>query len=65
MVERVAQHRHCQNCERAIPYKQDFCGDDCAAKWKGKMSSKKRQLTFFYVLMVIIMIFAIALTFMG
>lgn len=45
--------------------KQDFCDEKCESEWKGKMSSKKRQLTFFYIIMVIIMIFAISLTFMG
>jgi predicted nucleic acid-binding Zn ribbon protein len=65
LVERVGQHRHCRNCERAIPYKNEFCDDNCQTEWKGKMGSKKRQLTFFYILMVIIMIFAISLTFLG
>ncbi|UCE45950.1 MAG: DUF2116 family Zn-ribbon domain-containing protein [Methanobacteriota archaeon] len=65
LVERIGQHRHCRNCERAIPFKQEYCGEDCETEWKGKMNTKKRQLTFFYILMVIIMIFAISLTFMG
>jgi predicted nucleic acid-binding Zn ribbon protein len=65
VVEKVGQHRHCRSCEKAIPYKEDFCGEECETAWKGKMTSKKRQLTFFYILMVIIMIFAVALTFMG
>ncbi len=64
MVEKVGQHRHCKYCEKAIPYKQDYCNEECENAWKGNMNSKKRQLTFFYILMVIIMIFAITLTFM-
>ncbi len=65
MVERVAQHKHCRSCERAVPIKQDFCDEECETEWKGKMGSKKRQLTFFYIIMVIIMILAISLTFLG
>lgn len=65
MVEKVGQHKHCRGCERAIPLKQEFCDDKCESEWKQKMGSKKRQLTFFYIIMVIIMILAISLTFMG
>lgn len=65
LVEKVGQHKHCRSCERAVPFKQDFCDEKCETEWKQKMGSKKRQLTFFYIIMVIIMIFAISLTFLG
>lgn len=65
MVEKVGQHRHCKQCDKAIPYKDEFCDDKCKEEFKGSMGKKKRQLTYFYVLMVIIMIMAIALSFMG
>jgi predicted nucleic acid-binding Zn ribbon protein len=65
MVERLAQHRHCRSCDKAIPYKDEFCDSNCEAEWKTKMRKKKNQLTYFYVVMVIIMILAISLTMMG
>jgi predicted nucleic acid-binding Zn ribbon protein len=65
MVERIGQHKHCKQCEKAIPYKSEFCDDKCEGEWKQKMKSKKRQLTYFYLLMVVIMVFAISLTFLG
>jgi len=65
MVEKVGQHRHCRNCEKAIPYKDEFCDDKCETDWKTKMSSKKRQLIYFYGLMVFIMVIAIFLMFLG
>jgi len=65
MVEKVGQHRHCRNCERAIPFKDEFCGDECESDWKTKMTSKKRQLIYFYGLMVFIMVAAIFLMFLG
>ncbi len=65
MVERIGQHRHCRNCEKAIPYKDQYCDDKCETEWKTKMSKKKNQLMYFYVVMVIIMIFAVTLMFLG
>ncbi len=65
MVERVPQHKHCKNCDRAIPYKDEFCDDKCEKDWKTKITSKKRQLIYFYGLMVAIMILAISVVFMS
>lgn len=65
MVERLAQHRHCRSCEKAIPYKDEYCDGKCEEDWKAKMRKKKNQLTYFYVIMVVVMILAIALTMMG
>jgi predicted nucleic acid-binding Zn ribbon protein len=65
MVEKVGQHRHCRNCEKAIPFKDEFCDEECETDWKTKMSSKKRQLIYFYGLMVFIMVIAVFLMLLG
>ncbi len=65
MVERVAQHRHCQNCDKAIPYKDRFCDEKCETEHQTKVQAKKRQLIYFYGLMVAIFILAMVLVFMG
>jgi predicted nucleic acid-binding Zn ribbon protein len=65
LVERVAQHRHCRNCEKAIQYKDEFCDEKCETEWKTKMGAKKKQLIYFYGLMVAIMIIAILFLYMG
>ena len=65
MVEKVAQHRHCKQCEKAIPYKDEFCDEKCSSDHKGSVQKKKRQLMYFYIVMVVIMIMAISLSFMG
>ena len=65
MVEKLAQHRHCKSCDKAIPYKDEFCDDKCEATWKTKMATKRRQLLYFYAAMVIIMVLAIVLGVMG
>jgi predicted nucleic acid-binding Zn ribbon protein len=38
VVEKVGQHRHCKQCEKAIPYKQDYCNEECETAWKGNMT---------------------------
>ena len=65
MVERIAQHRHCKQCDKAIQYKDEFCDEKCENEWKSNMVSKKRQLIYFYGLMVAIMGLAISLMFVG
>lgn len=65
LVDRIAQHRHCQNCDKAVPYKDKFCDDKCEGEYKAKMQTKRRQLVYFYGLMVAIFILAMVLVFLG
>jgi len=65
MVERIPQHRHCRNCEKAIPADREFCNDACETEHKSALKSKKRQLQFFYVIMLLIFVFAMILSFSG
>jgi predicted nucleic acid-binding Zn ribbon protein len=65
VVEKVGQHRHCRNCEKAIQFKDEFCDEKCEADWKTKMTAKKRQLIYFYGLMVVIMVLAVFLMLLG
>lgn len=65
MVEKIAQHRHCKNCDKAVPYKDEFCDENCESTWKTKMQAKKRQLMYFYLAMVMIMVMAIVLGVLG
>lgn len=64
MVDRIAQHRHCKNCDKAVPYKDQFCDEACESQFKGKLQGKKRQLVYFYIAMVVVFMFSIALVFM-
>lgn len=65
MVEKVAQHRHCKSCDKAIPYKDEFCDEKCKDEYAAGLKSKKKQLTYFYLAMVAIFIVAMALLFLG
>jgi len=62
-VERIAQHRHCKNCDKAIPYKDKFCDEECENTFKTSASSEKKKLYYFYILMVAIFVAAMVLTF--
>jgi len=57
MVERIPQHRHCMNCNRATPSDKEFCNEACDSEYTTQMKTKKRQLQFFYVIMIAVFIF--------
>jgi len=65
MVERVPQHRHCSNCDKAIPYKEKFCDETCEGEYKGRIKTKKRQLMYFYAAMIAVFVISISLVFLG
>lgn len=65
MVEKVPQHRHCQNCDKAVPYKDKFCDEKCEAEYKSRMQGKKKQLIYFYMLMAAVFVLAMVLVFLG
>ncbi len=64
MVDRIPQHRHCVNCDKAIPYKDKFCDEGCEQEYKGHLKAKKRQLTYFYVAMVVVFVISISMVFL-
>lgn len=63
MVERIPQHRHCHYCDKAIPFDKQYCNEECEDARKTVVRSKKRQLQLFYLLMVIIFVFAVLISF--
>ena len=65
MVERIAQHKHCKNCDKAIPYKDEYCDESCESLYKGKLQGKKRQLVYFYIAMVVVFMLSIGLVFLA
>ncbi|MFO7618278.1 MAG: DUF2116 family Zn-ribbon domain-containing protein [Thermoplasmata archaeon] len=52
MSEKLLQHKHCRNCERAINLKDDYCGPECQAQHQTMLRRKRNQL---YILMAIAM----------
>lgn len=62
MVERIPQHRHCQNCDKAISVDKKYCDENCETSHMAALRAKKRQLMMFYVLMIIVFVVAIMLS---
>jgi predicted nucleic acid-binding Zn ribbon protein len=65
MVERIPQHKHCRNCDKAVPADKQYCDDECEQHHKANIKAKKKQLQIFYVVMIVIFIFALLLSFGG
>jgi predicted nucleic acid-binding Zn ribbon protein len=65
MVERIPQHKHCRDCDKAIPADKEYCDDECEAHHTATVKAKKKQLQIFYVVMIVIFIFALLLSFGG
>lgn len=64
MVERVPQHKHCLNCDKAIPLDRKYCDEKCEAERERVLKAKKRQLLIFYVIMILIFISALLFSFL-
>jgi predicted nucleic acid-binding Zn ribbon protein len=52
MSEKLLQHKHCRNCERAISLKDDYCGQKCKDEHHNMLKKKRNQL---YILMAVAM----------
>ncbi len=63
MVERIPQHKHCRNCDKAVPADREYCDEECEQHHKASVKAKKKQLQIFYVIMIVIFIFALLLSF--
>lgn len=59
MVERVAQHRHCRHCDRAIPIEQEYCSEACEREHETLLKSKRRQLLVLYAAAVLLVILVV------
>ena len=46
----LLNHRHCKNCDRAIPMgDEELCSDACRDEWKAFQKKRSRSVLFFYV----------------
>jgi len=61
MVERVAQHRHCRHCDRAIPLEQEYCSENCEHEHAALLQGKRRQLLVFYAVAVLLVVLLVVL----
>ena len=56
MVEKVAQHSHCQICGKAIPLTETLCSDECKQKYAGMVKKRKMLMYIMYALIGVILI---------
>ena len=56
MVEKVAQHSHCQICGKAIPISETLCSDECKQKYAGMVKKRKMLMYIMYALIGVILI---------
>ncbi len=48
MVEKVAQHTHCQICGKAIPISESLCSEECKQKYQSLMKKRKLYVYIMY-----------------
>jgi len=59
MTPELLNHRHCKNCERATPYDEELCSDECRDVWKKYQKKRARTVMLFYggaVVMVLLLV---------
>jgi len=54
MVERVAQHTHCQICGKTIPISETLCSDECKQKYQAMIKKRKMLMYIMYALIFVI-----------
>jgi predicted nucleic acid-binding Zn ribbon protein len=54
MVERVAQHTHCQICGKTIPISETLCSDECKQKYHSMIKKRKMLIYIMYALIFVI-----------
>lgn len=47
-VPKVANHAHCVTCDKAIPYGEETCSDECAAEVEEHDKKRKRMMYITY-----------------
>jgi predicted nucleic acid-binding Zn ribbon protein len=52
-VPKVANHSHCVTCDKAIPYGEDTCSDECAEEVAEQEKKRKRMMYTTYGLLAL------------
>jgi predicted nucleic acid-binding Zn ribbon protein len=56
MVEKLLQHKHCRICEKAIPFEEEFCSEECKTKWNIILKRRKWTMYFFYGIVILFIV---------
>jgi len=56
MVEKVAQHTHCQICGKAIPITETLCSEKCKQRYQTMVKKRKMLVYIMYGLIAFILV---------
>ena len=56
MVEKVAQHTHCQICGKAIPISETLCSEECKQRYQTMVKKRKILVYVMYGLIAFILV---------
>jgi len=56
MVEKVAQHTHCQICGKAIPITETLCSEKCKQRYQNIHKKRKMLVYIMYGLIAFILV---------
>lgn len=56
MVEKIAQHAHCQICGKAIPVDESHCSEECKQRYQKMMKNRRFYLYIMYGLIAVVII---------
>ena len=62
MPERLAQHKHCLTCGKAVSPKVEYCSEECETERMNTLKKKRKQLLILYIGSVVILILAVLFT---
>lgn len=61
-VERIPQHRHCENCGKAFVGEGRFCSPACKETATDEVKGKMRKLGLIWVACVVVVVVCVVLT---
>ncbi len=61
-IERIPQHRHCENCGKAFVGEGKFCSDRCKETAGDEVKSKLRKLMLIWVGLVAVVVICVVMS---
>jgi predicted nucleic acid-binding Zn ribbon protein len=56
-ITKIAQHRHCQICSKAIPLDIELCSEACEEQFSALLRKRKGMLYFMYGMIAVLFVF--------
>lgn len=62
IVERIPQHRHCENCGKAFVGEGRFCSDACRETASDEVRGKLRKLGLIWVALIAVVVVCVVVS---